>query len=275
MEFTVHEPPPQLADSVKAIWCARGTKQEFEAPEPIVPDGCVEVIFNLGERFINADAGDLQPRDLLAGQMTRPVIALPTGDVDLIGVRFKTGRAGAALRVPMAELQDQLIAASDVVSGLDRIAGDLRGVAQDDRLNHLARSLGERLAPIDADSLSAVDHALAIIGAMRGQRRDRTRCSTRWHHAPATGAAFPRARGRRRKAPRADHPRADGVAVAASATVDERRRDRRRMRLQRSSAPDPRMPAAYRPDAPATQDDGAIAGGLDARSGRTRSARSA
>jgi AraC-like DNA-binding protein len=168
MEFTVHEPPPQLADSVKAIWCARGTKQEFEAPEPIVPDGCVEVIFNLGERFINADAGNLQPRDLLAGQMTRPVIALPTGDVDLIGVRFRTGRAGAALRVPMAELQDQLIAASDVVSGLDRIAGDLRGVAQDDRLNHLARSLGERLAPIDAGSLSAVDHALAIIGAMRG-----------------------------------------------------------------------------------------------------------
>ncbi len=274
MEFTVHEPPPQLADSVKAIWCARGTRQEFDAPEPIVPDGCVEVIFNLGERFINADAGDLQPRDLLAGQMTRPVIALPTGDVDLIGVRFKTGRAGAALRVPMAELQDRLIAASDVVSGLDRIAGDLRGVAQDDRLNHLARSLGERLAPIDADSLSAVDHALAIIGAMRGnvaiervaQRVGITRRHLERHFREHVGLG-------------AKHlaritPRAFGVGVAAAAAVDERRRDRGRMRLQRSSAPDPRMPAAYGPDATAPQDDGAIAGGLDARSRRTRSARS-
>ena len=128
MEFSFHDPPPALADSVKAIWCARGTKQDFEAPEPIVPDGCVEIVFNLGDRFINAETGEVQPRDLLAGQMTRPVIALPTGDVDLIGVRFKTGRAGAALRVPMWELQDQLIAASDVVRGLDRLADDLRNI---------------------------------------------------------------------------------------------------------------------------------------------------
>src|SRR5215213_7146506 len=111
MEFSLHAPPPSLADSVKAIWRARGSKQEFESPEPIVPDGCVEIVFNLGERFINAETGELQPRDLLAGQMTRPVIALPTGEVDLIGVRFKTGRAGAALRTSMWQLQDRLIAA--------------------------------------------------------------------------------------------------------------------------------------------------------------------
>ena len=66
MQFTIHDPPPQLADSVKAIWCARGTRQEFDAPEPIVPDGCVEIIFNLGARFINTDDGELQPRDLIA-----------------------------------------------------------------------------------------------------------------------------------------------------------------------------------------------------------------
>ena len=168
MDFTFHAPPPQLANSVKAIWCARGTRREFDAPEPIVPDGCVEIVFNLGDRFINADNGERQPRDLLAGQMTRPVIALPTGDVDLIGVRFKTGRAGAALRVPMSALQDQLIAASDVVGGLDRVADDLREVTQEDRLNRLAQLLAERVAPIDAGSLSAVDHALAIIDAKQG-----------------------------------------------------------------------------------------------------------
>ena len=168
MQFSVQEATGPLAHSVKAIWCARGTKAEFDAPEPIVPDGCVEIIFNLGDPFINADSGDRQPRDLLAGQMTRPVVALPAGDVDLIGVRFKTGRAGAALRVPMSELQDRLIAASDVVSGLDRIAEDLRHVARDRRLDHLATALAARLAPVDAEPLTAVDHALAIIDAMQG-----------------------------------------------------------------------------------------------------------
>jgi AraC-like DNA-binding protein len=168
MEFSLHAPPQQLADSVKAIWCARGTRQEFESPEPIVPDGCVELVFNLGDPFINGRTGELQPRDLLAGQMTRPVVALPTGDVDLIGVRFHTGRAGAALRVAMWELQDQLTAGSDVVRGLDRIADDLCAVAEDRRLVHLARALAKKLAPIDRDAMANVDHALSMIDAAQG-----------------------------------------------------------------------------------------------------------
>ena len=168
MKFSFHEPSAALTDSVKAIWRARGTKAEFDAPEPIVPDGCVEIIFNLGDRFINADTGALQPRDLLAGQMTRPVIALPTGEVDLIGVRFKTGRAGAALGIPMWQLQDQLIAASDVIRGVDRLVDDLRNVAESDRLEHLGHSLAASLGDVDGDSMHNVDEALQIIDRTRG-----------------------------------------------------------------------------------------------------------
>jgi AraC-like DNA-binding protein len=168
MEFALHDPPPRLADSVKAIWCARGTKQDFDAPEPIVPDGCVEIVFNLGAPFINADTGELQPRDLLAGQMTRPVIALPTGDVDLIGVRFKTGRAGAAMRTSMWELQDRLIAGSDVVRVLDRLVDDLRNLPRAKRLEHLGDALAEGLDDIDLDSMRMVDQALELIAASRG-----------------------------------------------------------------------------------------------------------
>jgi AraC-like DNA-binding protein len=168
MHFSTHQPTATLAATVKAIWCARGTKEEFDAPEPIVPDGCVEIVLNLGDRFINADTGERQPRALLAGQMTRPVVALPTGEVDLIGVRFRTGRAGAAMRVPMWELQDQLIAASAVVDGIDRVTDDLRNVPHADRLQYLTQALSERLDAVDADSMSAVDHALAIIGRSQG-----------------------------------------------------------------------------------------------------------
>jgi AraC-like DNA-binding protein len=168
MEFTFHGPPPPLANTVKAIWCARGTKQEFDAPQPIVPDGCVEIVFNLGDPFVNAATGGLQPRGLLAGQMTGPVIALPTGEVDLIGVRFKTGRAGAALRIPMWELQDQLIAASEVIRGLDRLTDDLSNQCRAERLDHLGHALEEALNDGDADCLSAVDEALEIIHASRG-----------------------------------------------------------------------------------------------------------
>ena len=114
MEFAYHQPPAPLAAYVKTIWTARGTQAEFDAPEPIVPDGCVEIIFNLADPF---KTGALQPLNLLAGQMTGPVVAVPTGDVDLIGVRFRPGRAGAALRTPMWELQDRLVDACGVLPG--------------------------------------------------------------------------------------------------------------------------------------------------------------
>lgn len=166
MHFSLHPPPPALSPWVKTLWRARGTKVEFEAPEPIVPDGCVEMIFNLGDPFVND--GGRQPFDLLAGQMTGPVTALPTGAVDLIGVRFWPGRAGAAFRTPMWQLQDQLIGASGVIAGSERLADDLRNMRHDLRLDYLTATLAARFGAANPSPANAVDHALAIIDARRG-----------------------------------------------------------------------------------------------------------
>jgi AraC-like DNA-binding protein len=169
MEFGFYPTPPPLAAAVKAVWFARGTKAEFDVPEPIVPDGCVELVLNLAERFRQVDAGHaLQPRDLLVGQMTRPMIAAPTGEVDLIGIRFWPGRAGAVLRTPMWELRDQLIAASAVMPGLDHLAGDLRSLPRAKRLSHLTSALTPYCARVAPERMRTVDAALAQIGASHG-----------------------------------------------------------------------------------------------------------
>jgi AraC-like DNA-binding protein len=166
--FTFVASPPELASTVKTIWVARGTKAEFGAPDPIVPDGCVELIFNLGDPFTNAATGERQPRDLLAGQITCPVVAEPTGAVDLVGVRFRSSRAGAALRTPMWELRDRLVAASSVLSRVDHIADALRETPAALRLDLLTRALANAFAPVDDRRLSAVDQALAVIESRRG-----------------------------------------------------------------------------------------------------------
>ena len=165
MHFSHHQPPPALAPWVKTVWCARGTKEEFDAPEPIVPDGCVEIIFNLADPFRN---GELQPLDLLAGQMTGPVTAVPTGDVDLIGVRFRPGRAGAALRTAMWQVRDQLIAASSVLPGMDHLVDELRNIPRTSRLDHLSSALARRFSARDRPSHATIDHALAVIESRRG-----------------------------------------------------------------------------------------------------------
>ena len=165
MHFAYHDPPGPLAAYVKTIWTARGTKEEFGAPEPIVPDGCVEIIFNLADPFRNAG---LQPFVLLAGQMTAPVVAVPTGAVDLIGVRLWPGRAGAALRTSMWQLQDRLIDASGVVSGMDRVVDDLRNIGGERRVDCVSSALAARFGSADLKSNGPIDHALAIIESRRG-----------------------------------------------------------------------------------------------------------
>jgi AraC-like DNA-binding protein len=168
MRFSQHSPGPRLTGVVKTIWRASGTRAEFSAPEPILPDGCVEIIFNLGDRFVSAASATPQPRVLLAGQMTTAVVALPTGEVDLLGVRFFTARAGRALRVPMRELQDSLLDASAVVPRIDRLADDLVNLPDGLRLTHLDAHLPLPFLNSDGRSDSAIDHALACISAHRG-----------------------------------------------------------------------------------------------------------
>jgi len=172
MQFGYHPTPPALARAVKAVWFARGTKRDFDVAEPIVPDGCVEIVFNLADPFMHVGAdGSLtrQPVDLLAGQMTRPTIALPSGDVDLLGVRFWPGRAGAVLRTPMWELQDQLVSASSALGGVDRLIAELRELDHDRRIERVARALAPRCAAVDVHSLRLVECALAQIWRRRGQ----------------------------------------------------------------------------------------------------------
>lgn len=169
MEFGFYPTPQPLAAAVKAVWFARGTRAEFEVPEPIVPDGCVELVLNLADRFVQVDDGHrAQPHDLLVGQMTSPTIAAPTGDVDLIGIRFWPGRAGAVLRTPMWELQDRLIAASDVLPVFGSLAEDLRAIDQPARLAHLTRALIPYCARVDPLRLRRVEFALSAIAASHG-----------------------------------------------------------------------------------------------------------
>jgi hypothetical protein len=61
MNVAVHRAPPGLADSVNAAWYARGMQAEFTARDPIVPDGCVEMVFNLAAPFVDGETAEAQP----------------------------------------------------------------------------------------------------------------------------------------------------------------------------------------------------------------------
>lgn len=166
MEFGYLTPPPNIAVAVKAVWMARGTRAEFERSDPIVPDGCVEMVFNFADPFREGAAR--QPADLLVGQMMRPTVATPTGAVDLIGFRLSPGRAGAMLRTPMWELRDRMVRVSDLINGAGGWIDDFRELPPEARLAQLASRLADRCARVDLGRVRIVESALSRINEQRG-----------------------------------------------------------------------------------------------------------
>lgn len=152
MRYIEFKPRPPLNRFVECFWTLQSDGIADPATaERILPDGCVELILNFGERFSQHDGEtkSLQPRNFLVGQMTGPILISPTGVVELMGVRFQPGGTMPFLRTPMHEFTDQviefeslapalhrsLLAASEDVTGMSERVAAVESLL----LNHLSR----------------------------------------------------------------------------------------------------------------------------------------
>jgi hypothetical protein len=113
----MHEPRAELRGIVRCIW------RHFSAHpgrrlERIPPDGCPEIIVNLGAAYSEVEPdGSLsaQPDALFAGQLTRPLTLVADGAVDTIRVRFEPCGARGFLGASMTAATDRRIALDEVV----------------------------------------------------------------------------------------------------------------------------------------------------------------
>jgi AraC-like DNA-binding protein len=116
------DPSPALAPFVRCIWRLRGVSDG--AAEPIIPDGCAEIVINVGDPFIRYSANgssQVQPARLVAGQIMRALTVQPSGRIDVWGVRFHPWCARAFLDLPAVELRDQVVALGDASASLDEM----------------------------------------------------------------------------------------------------------------------------------------------------------
>jgi len=94
-------PAPDLAPVVHRIWVLRASGEAGGGRfQRALPDGRAELIFNLAARFERRDEQGvgLQPQTLVVGPTTRHLAIRPTGETDLVGVRFRRGAVGQLLR---------------------------------------------------------------------------------------------------------------------------------------------------------------------------------
>ena len=152
---------PPLNEFVECFWTLAGDgPSPGGAPERILPDGCVELILNFGERFSqhHNNQRELQPRHFLVGQMSGPILISPNGVVQLLGIRFHPGATAPFLRVPMNELTDKIAELGSLSSELER---ELLLVSQ------YLPSLPEKIAAVEAALTACLLRGSADSSAIR------------------------------------------------------------------------------------------------------------
>ncbi|MGH7526379.1 MAG: AraC family transcriptional regulator [Gemmatimonadales bacterium] len=171
LEFRQIAPAPDLRAHVRHYWVLQGEASGAPA-HPVFPDGCGEIVFNLGpsaHELHESGRSTVQPAAMLVGQMTRPVHIMPGGVLRMVGIKLAPWGAAAMLGEAGATVRDRTIALSEVHPGaleevperlddcgsgdelgavLDRAVRarlDAGGARRLERLGHLARSI--RLEP--------------------------------------------------------------------------------------------------------------------------------
>tara|TARA_R110001592_G_scaffold33835_7_gene116855 strand:- start:632 stop:1447 length:816 start_codon:yes stop_codon:yes gene_type:complete len=147
MDYQTFQPSPDLDALVSCYWTLEVPHDNDSQKQRIVPDGCIEMAFILGDdikRYTSNDKFILQPRAMVLGQTIEPFYIEPTGYVKTFAIRFYPyGFANfvtepiknlANKETPLAllfeeniakELEEKIIEAKDVKQRIEIIEGFL------------------------------------------------------------------------------------------------------------------------------------------------------
>ena len=91
MNYQTFQSHSDLESVVKCYWTLEVPAGASAQRQRIIPDGCIEMIFILGEdvkRYTNGDKFIIQPRAMVLGQITEPFVVEPMGFVNSFAIRF-------------------------------------------------------------------------------------------------------------------------------------------------------------------------------------------
>jgi AraC-like DNA-binding protein len=111
MKYSEAPPHPSLSKYVDAYWTATG-RSKTSTVEKILPDGCVDIIFNIGNDCYTDNGAFLMKNDkaYLVGTMTRFKETEMDSSTRLFGVRFRPGAFLAFFKfAPMCEVANRTV----------------------------------------------------------------------------------------------------------------------------------------------------------------------
>ena len=137
-------PSASLHSVIERYWSVESHGSADAPIEPVLPDGCPEIVFNLADRFQRIPTfGDVETQSsaIVSGQIRSRLLIRPTGRVSLFGVRLRPHAAAGFLGVGMSSLTDHVVPLESVVGGY---SGELESRIA------AAETFEERVATIEA-----------------------------------------------------------------------------------------------------------------------------
>jgi AraC-like DNA-binding protein len=110
MNYQTYNPHKDLESIVKFYWILEVPFDPKNQKQKIVPDGCIEMTFNFGDkikRYISETDFILHPNAMVMGQRTKSFDILPTGKVDTFAICFYPIGFANFVTMPLENLVDK------------------------------------------------------------------------------------------------------------------------------------------------------------------------
>ena len=122
MRYCEYQPCSILAPYIECLWFVSDEHASVQRrPEHVLPDGCIEWIFHLQDRFesrLGPGTWQLQPRSFVVGPLTRFLLLQSSGRIHTMGVRFRPTGAYRFIPLALDALTDEIVPTSDIWHGV-------------------------------------------------------------------------------------------------------------------------------------------------------------
>ncbi len=151
MKYLTFEPNPDLSAVIKCHWILEVPEDMEPTKQRIVPDGCIEMCFILGDdvkRFTSETEFIIQPRAMVLGQITKPYYVQPTGYVNTFTVKFYPYGFANFINHPIQELADKetpLTSLFEEQAAIDLEQKIIDAASTESRIEIIESFLSERL----------------------------------------------------------------------------------------------------------------------------------
>lgn len=151
MDYQTFKAHKDLETIVKCYWTLEVPLQQDTQRQLILPDGCVDMCFILGDnikRYTSDNDFIIQPRQMLLGQITKQFYIEPTGYVNTFAIRFYPYGFANFIDLPLNELSNKETPLNELFGNenTERISQEvIQAQTTNERIDIVERFLIERL----------------------------------------------------------------------------------------------------------------------------------